>query len=87
MAPEYILHGEFSVKSDVYSFGILVLEIVCGKKGASFRQPKVAEHISTYVSTKSYYSFHPSLLKWNFAEHIRSFFFFKFVCVSCPGLE
>ncbi|XP_021723594.1 cysteine-rich receptor-like protein kinase 10 isoform X2 [Chenopodium quinoa] len=32
MAPEYAMHGQFSVKSDVYSFGVLVLEIVCGKK-------------------------------------------------------
>ncbi|KAI3994618.1 hypothetical protein MKX01_007910 [Papaver californicum] len=28
MAPEYIMHGEFSVKSDVFSFGVLVLEIL-----------------------------------------------------------
>ncbi|XP_021764216.1 cysteine-rich receptor-like protein kinase 5 [Chenopodium quinoa] len=32
MAPEYAMHGQFSVKSDVYSFGVLVLEIVSGKK-------------------------------------------------------
>ncbi|XP_047312074.1 cysteine-rich receptor-like protein kinase 25 [Impatiens glandulifera] len=32
MAPEYIMHGQFSVKSDVYSFGILVLEIISGQK-------------------------------------------------------
>ncbi|KAK6917380.1 Gnk2-homologous domain [Dillenia turbinata] len=28
MAPEYAMHGLFSVKSDVYSFGVLILEIV-----------------------------------------------------------
>ncbi|KAB1201236.1 Cysteine-rich receptor-like protein kinase 29 [Morella rubra] len=27
MAPEYAMHGQFSVKSDVFSFGVLVLEI------------------------------------------------------------
>ncbi|MBA0568607.1 hypothetical protein Golob_006086 [Gossypium lobatum] len=27
MAPEYAMHGQFSVKSDVYSYGVLVLEI------------------------------------------------------------
>ncbi|XP_024028011.1 G-type lectin S-receptor-like serine/threonine-protein kinase At4g27290 [Morus notabilis] len=36
MAPEYAIHGLFSVKSDVFSFGILVLEIVSGKKSTSF---------------------------------------------------
>ncbi|KAK7269966.1 hypothetical protein RIF29_22791 [Crotalaria pallida] len=34
MAPEYALHGQFSVKSDVFSFGVLVLEIVCGTKNS-----------------------------------------------------
>ncbi|ONI34226.1 hypothetical protein PRUPE_1G469300 [Prunus persica] len=32
MAPEYAMHGQFSVKSDVYSFGVLLLEIVSGQK-------------------------------------------------------
>ncbi|KAF3320901.1 receptor-like serine/threonine-protein kinase SD1-8 [Carex littledalei] len=32
MAPEYAMHGIFSVKSDVFSFGVLVLEIISGKK-------------------------------------------------------
>ncbi|RZC44164.1 hypothetical protein C5167_037117 [Papaver somniferum] len=36
MAPEYALHGRFSVKSDVFSFGVLVLEILSGKKNTSF---------------------------------------------------
>ncbi|KAI7755754.1 hypothetical protein M8C21_019547, partial [Ambrosia artemisiifolia] len=36
MAPEYALHGVFSIKSDVYSFGVLVLEIVCGEKTRVF---------------------------------------------------
>ncbi|KAJ3674889.1 hypothetical protein LUZ60_005505 [Juncus effusus] len=36
MAPEYIMHGNFSAKSDVYAFGILVLEIVAGQKNSSF---------------------------------------------------
>ncbi|XP_028787868.1 putative receptor-like protein kinase At4g00960 isoform X2 [Neltuma alba] len=36
MAPEYAMHGQFSVKSDVYSFGILILEIVSGKKNSSY---------------------------------------------------
>ncbi|KAK6917371.1 Serine-threonine/tyrosine-protein kinase, catalytic domain [Dillenia turbinata] len=32
MAPEYAIHGQFSVKSDVFSFGVLVLEIISGMK-------------------------------------------------------
>ncbi|KFK22963.1 hypothetical protein AALP_AAs50850U000200 [Arabis alpina] len=38
MAPEYAMHGRFSVKSDVYSFGVLVLEIITGKKNSCFYQ-------------------------------------------------
>ncbi|XP_071683123.1 cysteine-rich receptor-like protein kinase 6 [Lolium perenne] len=32
MAPEYVMHGNYSVKSDVFSFGVMVLEIVMGRK-------------------------------------------------------
>ncbi|KAL2561845.1 hypothetical protein GLYMA_20G139300v4 [Glycine max] len=34
MAPEYAMHGQFSVKSDVFSFGVLILEIVSGQKNS-----------------------------------------------------
>ena len=37
MAPEYAMHGHFSVKSDVYSFGVLILEIVSGQNINSSR--------------------------------------------------
>ncbi|XP_045828352.1 cysteine-rich receptor-like protein kinase 26 isoform X2 [Trifolium pratense] len=37
MAPEYVMHGEFSVKSDVFSFGVLVLEIISGQKNSGIR--------------------------------------------------
>ena len=50
MAPEYVMHGKFSVKSDVFSFGVLVLEIVTGHKNSSFQNEMVAEDLLTHVS-------------------------------------
>ncbi|XP_043687785.1 putative receptor-like protein kinase At4g00960 [Telopea speciosissima] len=38
MAPEYVMHGKFSVKTDVFSFGVLILEIVSGQRNNSFHQ-------------------------------------------------
>ncbi|CAL5209774.1 unnamed protein product [Lathyrus oleraceus] len=35
MAPEYVMHGLFSVKSDVFSFGVLILEIISGHKNSA----------------------------------------------------
>lgn len=35
MAPEYALHGLFSIKSDIYSYGVLVLEILTGQKNGA----------------------------------------------------
>lgn len=50
MAPEYALHGQFSVKSDVFSFGVLVLEIVTGHKNHSFQNGVVIEDLISHVS-------------------------------------
>ncbi|XP_042946847.1 G-type lectin S-receptor-like serine/threonine-protein kinase At1g11330 isoform X2 [Carya illinoinensis] len=36
MSPEYAMEGRFSEKSDVFSFGVLLLEIVSGRRNASF---------------------------------------------------
>lgn len=49
MAPEYAMHGEFSVKSDVYSFGVLLMEIISGKKNSSFYQTDGAEDLLSYA--------------------------------------
>ncbi|EFH48854.1 predicted protein [Arabidopsis lyrata subsp. lyrata] len=38
MAPEYRMHGQFSMESDIYSFGVLVLEIINGKTCSSIYQ-------------------------------------------------
>ncbi|KAJ9566150.1 hypothetical protein OSB04_002116 [Centaurea solstitialis] len=49
MAPEYVMHGKFSVKSDVFSFGVLVLEIVTGHKNNSFQNEMVSEDLLTHA--------------------------------------
>jgi serine/threonine protein kinase len=51
MAPEYAMHGQFSVKSDVFSFGVLVLEMVSGQKNNCFRNGENVEDLLSYVST------------------------------------
>ncbi|KAF5754280.1 putative protein kinase RLK-Pelle-DLSV family [Helianthus annuus] len=43
MAPEYAMHGQFSVKSDVFSFGVLVMEIVTGQKNQCFQNRESTE--------------------------------------------
>ncbi|XXG59588.1 hypothetical protein AAC387_Pa04g1645 [Persea americana] len=47
MAPEYVMHGQFSIKSDVFSFGVLLLEIVSGQKNAY--DPNRGGDILSYV--------------------------------------
>ncbi|KAI0497854.1 hypothetical protein KFK09_021092 [Dendrobium nobile] len=49
MAPEYGMHGHFSVKSDVFSFGVLVLEIVTGKSNNGFFNSELSEDLLSYV--------------------------------------
>ncbi|XP_020589870.1 cysteine-rich receptor-like protein kinase 10 isoform X2 [Phalaenopsis equestris] len=49
MAPEYGMHGHFSVKSDVFSFGVLVLEILTGRSNPSFLNDDRSEDLLSYV--------------------------------------
>ncbi|BFG35430.1 hypothetical protein CerSpe_217040 [Prunus speciosa] len=49
MAPEYAMHGHFSVKSDVYSFGVLVLEIVSGQKNSGFQHGENTEDLLSFA--------------------------------------
>ncbi|XP_023894983.1 cysteine-rich receptor-like protein kinase 44 [Quercus suber] len=49
MAPEYAMHGQFSVKSDVFSFGVLVLEIINGQKNSSFQSGENIEDLLSYA--------------------------------------
>ncbi|GLU23199.1 hypothetical protein SLE2022_392230 [Rubroshorea leprosula] len=49
MAPEYAMHGQFSIKSDVFSFGVLLLEIVSGQKNSCFRNGENIEDLLSYA--------------------------------------
>ncbi|CAM8900291.1 unnamed protein product [Rhodiola kirilowii] len=49
MAPEYAMHGQFSVKSDVYSFGVLLLELVSGQKNSCFRVGQTVEDLISFA--------------------------------------
>jgi len=50
MAPEYALHGQFSVKSDVFSFGVLILEIVSGQKNGGISNRENMDDLLSFVS-------------------------------------
>ncbi|KAK1416738.1 hypothetical protein QVD17_25854 [Tagetes erecta] len=49
MAPEYAMHGQFSVKSDVFSFGVLMLEIVAGQKNQCFQKEENIEDLLSFA--------------------------------------
>ncbi|KAK4398990.1 Cysteine-rich receptor-like protein kinase, partial [Sesamum angolense] len=49
MAPEYAMHGQFSVKSDVFSFGVLVLEIISGQKNNCFRSGENLQDLLSFT--------------------------------------
>ncbi|KAF5786445.1 putative protein kinase RLK-Pelle-DLSV family [Helianthus annuus] len=49
MAPEYAMHGQFSVKSDVFSFGVLVLEMITGQKNQHFRNGENIEDLLSFA--------------------------------------
>jgi serine/threonine protein kinase len=51
MAPEYAMHGQFSVKSDVFSFGVLILEIISGHKNSGIRCGSTTEYLLSFVSS------------------------------------
>ncbi|GKV37352.1 hypothetical protein SLEP1_g45392 [Rubroshorea leprosula] len=49
MAPEYAMHGQFSMKSDTFSFGVLLLEIISGQKNSCFRIEESIEDLLSYA--------------------------------------
>ncbi|ESW15154.1 hypothetical protein PHAVU_007G048900 [Phaseolus vulgaris] len=66
MAPEYAMHGHFSVKSDVFSFGVLILEIVSGQKNSGINNGENVEDLLSFAwrnwkEGKAIYIVDPSL--------------------------
>ncbi|KAK6124042.1 hypothetical protein DH2020_042211 [Rehmannia glutinosa] len=49
MAPEYAMHGQFSIKSDVFSFGVLVLEIISGQRNNCLRRGENVEDLLSFA--------------------------------------
>ncbi|KAJ0434706.1 putative protein kinase RLK-Pelle-DLSV family [Helianthus annuus] len=52
MAPEYAMHGQFSVKSDVFSYGVLLLEMVTGQKIHGFQNRDGVEDLLSFAWKK-----------------------------------
>ncbi|KAJ9566149.1 hypothetical protein OSB04_002115 [Centaurea solstitialis] len=52
MAPEYAMHGHFSVKSDVFAFGVVVLEIITGRKSTRFYDQDKPEDLPHFAWKK-----------------------------------
>ncbi|KZV16036.1 hypothetical protein F511_26165 [Dorcoceras hygrometricum] len=49
MAPEYAVRGRLSEKSDVFSFGVLLLEIISGRRNASFENDEQTPSLIGYA--------------------------------------
>ena len=85
MAPEYVMHGQFSVKSDVYSFGVLLLEIVSGQKNNCFRHGEHVEDLLSFVSTTmSLCSVFKNVIKTLYVQLTSKFVFSKHLHVKYP---
>ena len=58
IAPEYLIHGQFSVKSDVYGFGVLLLEIISGQRNNRYKVDRGGDSLISYVSMSSIRNFY-----------------------------
>jgi serine/threonine protein kinase len=56
MAPEYAMHGLYSIKSDVYSFGVLLLEILTGRGNCGSFDGEHGEYLLSLVRILNYCS-------------------------------
>ncbi|XP_028119560.1 cysteine-rich receptor-like protein kinase 10 [Camellia sinensis] len=50
MAPEFAMEELYFVKSDVFNFGVLLIEIITGRRNASFHLTMCAPSLIAYVS-------------------------------------
>ncbi|KAL7244059.1 hypothetical protein ACSBR1_016313 [Camellia fascicularis] len=49
MALEFAMKGLYSIKSDVFSFGVLLIEIIIGRRNATFHLTKCAPSLIAFV--------------------------------------
>ncbi|XP_060669822.1 cysteine-rich receptor-like protein kinase 10 [Ziziphus jujuba] len=49
MSPEYAVHGLYSTKSDAFGFVVILLEIVSGRKNATFDEPNSSLNLLGYA--------------------------------------
>ncbi|KAJ1689257.1 hypothetical protein LUZ63_013412 [Rhynchospora breviuscula] len=96
MAPEYILHGNFSAKSDVYSFGVLLLEIIIGQKNSSFsgsaRMSNLIDHTMMHWKNGTISELKDPILEEEFIEEIKRCVHVALLCaqedpVDRPNME
>ncbi|KAJ3674888.1 hypothetical protein LUZ60_005504 [Juncus effusus] len=91
MAPEYILHGNFSAKSDVYAFGILVLGIVAGRKTSSFmgsgRVSSLTDHALQHWNNGTISQFKDSILEDEYLDEIKRCVHIGLLCVQGDPID
>ncbi|XP_078148971.1 cysteine-rich receptor-like protein kinase 15 isoform X2 [Carex rostrata] len=85
MAPEYILHGNFSAKSDVYGFGVLLLEILTGQKNSAFvgsnRASNLIKHALLHWNDGTIFELMDPVLEEEFQEEIKICVHIALLCV------
>ncbi|XP_074571374.1 cysteine-rich receptor-like protein kinase 43 [Curcuma longa] len=91
MAPEYVTHGSLSTKADVFSYGVVLLELISGRKNASFAHlpdPNARSLLEwawrLYRNGRSLELLDPSLKSAAFdAEQVEMCVHLGLLCVQC----